>query len=230
MQPDPPRTPSLVLCSGGLDSLVLLAWAAQRATAHPLYVRCGLAWEAQELAALERLLTPSARVAPLAVLDFDVRDLYPPSHWALRGTPPAYDTPDEDVYLHGRNILLLSKAAVFAASRDIDRLVLGPLAGNPFPDATPEFFRAMGLALGLGLARSMVVEAPFAKLHKADVIRLGASLGVPLGATLSCMNPRDGMHCGLCSKCRERRDAFAEAGVADPTDYRAPSPRAIDLS
>ncbi len=223
--PDPPVTPSGVLCSGGLDSVVLLAWAAERAAAQPIYVRCGLAWEAQELETLGRVLRPSGRVLPLAILDFDVRDLYPATHWALRGTPPAYDTPDEDVYLHGRNILLLSKAAVFAASRGIDRLVLGPLAGNPFPDATPEFFRAMGAALGLGLARSLAVVAPFATLHKADVIRLGAELGVPLGATLSCMNPREGVHCGVCSKCRERRDAFAEAGVPDPTEYRAASPR-----
>ena len=57
-------------------------------------------------------------------------------------------------------------------------------------------------------------------MHKADVIRLGAELGVPLELTLSCMKPVDGMHCGRCSKCRERRDGFLEAGVADPTLYR----------
>jgi 7-cyano-7-deazaguanine synthase len=42
---------------------------------------------------------------------------------------------------------------------------------------------------------------------------------VPLELTLSCMNPKDDRHCGQCSKCRERRDAFNEAGVADPTTY-----------
>ncbi len=224
--PDAPRGESIVLCSGGLDSVVLLAWAAQHAPAQPVYVRTGLAWERQEIQALQRILQPSPRVLPLAVLDFDVRDLYPPSHWALRGTPPAYDPPDADVYLPGRNILLLSKAGILAASRGVGRILLGPLAGNPFPDATAAFFRAMSEALGLGLAHPLAVEAPFASLHKADVIRLGTSLGVPLGATLSCMNPRDGVHCGLCSKCRERRDAFAEAGVQDPTRYLAPSPRA----
>ena len=67
-------------------------------------------------------------------------------------------------------------------------------------------------------------------MHKEDVIRLGAALGVPLELTLSCMNPVEGsgelpMHCGLCSKCRERRDAFAAAGVVDPTPYAQPSPR-----
>jgi len=43
---------------------------------------------------------------------------------------------------------------------------------------------------------------------------------VPLELTLSCMKPRDGLHCGECSKCRERRDAFREAGIEDPTRYR----------
>jgi 7-cyano-7-deazaguanine synthase len=51
------------------------------------------------------------------------------------------------------------------------------------------------------------------------VIRLGVELGVPLALTLSCMNPRDSRHCGQCSKCRERRDAFRDAGVPDPTAY-----------
>jgi 7-cyano-7-deazaguanine synthase len=51
------------------------------------------------------------------------------------------------------------------------------------------------------------------------VIRIGMELGVALELTLSCMNPKDGMHCGLCSKCRERRDAFNEAGVEDKTPY-----------
>ncbi len=226
--PDPPLTETAVLCSGGLDSVVMLAWAAQRAGVHPIYVRAGLAWESQELAALRRIVQPSRTIVPIAVVNFDVGDLYSTSHWAVRGTPPAYDTPDEDVYLPGRNILLLSKAAVLAASRGLKRLVLGPLAGNPFPDATPAFFKAMSLALSLGLAHELSIEAPFATLHKAEVIRLGASLGVPLALTLSCMNPTNGMHCGLCSKCRERRDAFAEAGIEDRTEYRAAAPRRAD--
>ncbi len=225
--PEPPRDESCVLCSGGLDSVVLVAWAAQRAPVQPVYVRAGLAWEAQELRVLGSLFARMARhnIRPLALLEFDVRDLYPPTHWAIRGTPPAYDTPDEDVYLAGRNILLLSKAGVFAASRNIGRVLLGPLAGNPFPDATPEFFAAMASALSLGLAHVLAVETPFSSLHKAAVVGLGVSLGVPLAETLSCMNPREGMHCGLCSKCRERRDAFAEAGVEDETRYVNPSPR-----
>ena len=104
-------------------------------------------------------------------------------------------------------------------------LVLGPLAGNPFPDATSDFFTTMGRALSLGLAYDIAIDAPFATQDKSAVVRLGVELGVPLELTLSCMNPQSGFHCGQCSKCRERRDAFDTAGIADPTPYAAASPR-----
>jgi 7-cyano-7-deazaguanine synthase len=210
-----------VLFSAGLDSAVLAAAEARRGAVHPIYVSCGLAWETEELAAVDRLLAsrPFAGLAPIARLTFTVRDLYPATHWALRGEPPAFDTPDEDVYLTGRNIALLSKAGVYCAQHRLARLAIGPLAGNPFPDATPEFFSAMARALSLGLAHPLEIAAPLAAMHKSDVIRLGVELGVPLELTLSCMNPVGATHCGRCSKCRERRDAFHDAGVADPTSY-----------
>jgi len=210
-----------VLLSAGLDSAVLAAFEARRAQVHPIYVSAGLAWETQELEALERLLTAPvfASLSPLARLTFTVRDLYPPTHWALRGEPPAFDTPDEDVYLTGRNIVLLSKASIYCAQHGITRIALGPLAGNPFPDATPQFFSAMAQAMSLGLAHQVLIDAPFGDREKSDVIRLGMELGVPLERTLSCMNPHRNLHCGLCSKCRERRDAFNDAGIEDPTRY-----------
>jgi 7-cyano-7-deazaguanine synthase len=210
-----------VLLSAGLDSAVLAAFEARSSHVHPIYVSAGLAWEPEELAALQRLLTspPFATLAPLARLTFTVGDLYPLTHWALRGAPPAFDTPDEDVYLPGRNIILLTKAAIYCAQHGLTRIALGPLAGNPFPDATPEFFDSMARAFSLGLAQSIRIDAPFAGKDKADVIAMGVDLGVPLEMTMSCMNPKAGMHCGVCSKCRERRDAFTEAGVPDRTRY-----------
>lgn len=217
-----------VLCSAGLDSAVLLADEAARGPVTPVYVSVGLAWEADERHALARLLASpplAGRTAPARVVSVDMRDVYAPTHWAVRGVPPAYDTPDEDVYLVGRNLVLLTKAAVLCAQLGLSRIVLGPLAGNPFPDATPEFFDALARAASLGLATPLAVEAPYRALDKSDVIRRGLALGVPLHLTLSCMSPRDGRHCGACSKCRERHDAFAEAGVTDPTDYLVPAPR-----
>src|SRR5207253_1755169 len=117
-----------VLLSAGLDSAVLAASEARRSHVHPIYVSTGLAWESEEIAALDRLLaSPSfASLAPLARLTFTVRDLYPVTHWALRGEPPAFDTPDEDVYLTGRNIILLTKASIYCAQRGIGRIALGP--------------------------------------------------------------------------------------------------------
>jgi len=249
--PNPPTNPqipkssnpqiSAVLLSGGLDSAVLLAEEAARGEVHPIYVSAGLAWEQAERDAIARLLASGRvgqRVQPLVSLSLDMREVYTAAHWSIQGRPPAYHTPDEDVYLPGRNIILLAKAGVYCAAARVGRLVLGTLAHNPFPDATPEFRSAMAHALSLGLAHTLRLEAPYADVSKAEVVRRGASLGVPLELTLSCMNPLaapgtglrepgedlsptalQARHCGACSKCRERHDAFLEAGITDTTDY-----------
>jgi 7-cyano-7-deazaguanine synthase len=212
-----------VLFSAGLDSAVLVADALRQGRVRPIYVGVGFAWEAEERAMAARLFARppfAGRVDPLVTLTFDMRDVFPPTHWAVRGEPPAFDSPDEEVYIHGRNVILASKAAVYLSREKIARLQLGTLACNPFPDATPVFFDTLSRALSLGLDAPITIEAPFSTLHKPDVIRRGMALGVPLELTLSCMQGRDGLHCGQCSKCRERRDAFREAGVADPTPYR----------
>jgi 7-cyano-7-deazaguanine synthase len=219
-----------VLISGGLDSAVLLAQEAAHGIVQPIYVSVGLAWEAAEQNAVRTLLAIQplhGRAQPLVSLAVDMRDVYAAGHWAVEGRPPAYHTPDEDVYLPGRNVVLLGKAGVYCAAARIDRLVLGTLAHNPFPDATPAFRVAMAEALSLGLAHPLAIDAPFAGIGKAEVIRRGAALGVPLQLTLSCMNPRKTVqkvqalfvHCGTCSKCRERHDAFLEAGMEDSTNY-----------
>jgi 7-cyano-7-deazaguanine synthase len=214
-----------VLFSGGLDSAVLLAMElADHAPVFPIHVRSGLAWEDAEARTIARLLAAppfAGRVAPVTTLAVDMRDVYPGTHWAIQGKPPAYDTPDEDVYLEGRNIVLIAKAAVWCARHKVGRLALGPLAGNPFPDATPEFFATMARAMSLGLADQFSVVAPLTSLHKEDVITRGIELGVPIELSLSCMNPVNDRHCGQCSKCRERQDAFRVAGVEDRTAYNA---------
>ena len=198
----------------------------------PVYVSVGLAWEAAEIATVERLLRAPVftnRAAPLRRVELTMRDVYTPEHWAIRGEAPEYDTPDEDVYLAGRNLLLLTKAGVVAALDDVHRISLGLLAGNPFPDARPAFLATMGSALSLGLDHPIEIATPFLTWQKADVITRGVELAVPLEHTLSCMGPLvvGGLaeHCGLCSKCRERRDGFLAAQVRDPTTYANQGPR-----
>lgn len=191
---------------------------------HPIYVASGLAWEEVEktrLMAALAAMPATVQLAPLHVIEASVRDVYPATHWSLTGTPPAWDTPDEEVYLVGRNVVLLGKSAIHCAIHRIGRVALGPLAGNPFPDATPEFYDAMARALSLGLAHDIRIETPYRTWHKADVIRRGLELDAPIGLTLSCMNPVDGQHCGACSKCRERHEAFVEVLGSDPTPYAA---------
>ena len=213
----------VVLFSSGLDSAVLLAHAAMRfGGAQPVYVSVGLAWEAEERRMAERFVAAMQTrfdIRPLVELSLDMRDVYPPTHWAVRGEAPGFDTPDSDVYLEGRNVILLSKAAVFAARARLSTIFIGPLACNPFPDARPVFFETMARALSLGLDAHLAIEAPFLELGKDAVIRMGVEMALPFELTLSCMQPAEGMHCGRCSKCRERRDAFRAAGMEDPAPY-----------
>jgi 7-cyano-7-deazaguanine synthase len=127
MQSMTSSTPSCVLFSGGLDSAVLLALELRsHRPVYPVHIRSGFAEDA-ERRAIDRLLASPvfAGAAPLSTLNFDMR-VCPETHWAVVGQPPAYDTPDEDVYLEGRNIVLLSKTAILCARLRVNRIALGP--------------------------------------------------------------------------------------------------------
>ena len=225
-----PAVRRAILLSGGLDSAVLVASEleetrdlhGENAHIQPIYVTSGFSWESGEQAQVNRLLLSKqfhGLVRPVVCLECPVSDTYPSKHWALNNNPPAYDTPDEDVYLVGRNILLLAKVSAYCAINRIERIAIGPLNGNPFPDATPEFFRLMQQALSQGLDHNLEIVAPFSRLSKADVIKRGQLLGVPFELTVSCMKPLENKHCGRCSKCRERLLAFQHAGIPDPASY-----------
>jgi 7-cyano-7-deazaguanine synthase len=210
--------PLAVLISGGLDSAILLGWALHRHRAvQPIFVRFGLAWEAVERAYLERFLHalrgPALR--PLVVLDQPVADVYG-RHWSVTGEGvPDATAPDEAVFLPGRNVLLLAKPLIWCHLNAIKALALGSLRTNPFPDATPDFFRGMEDTVNRAMAGRVEVRLPFGGMAKTAVMHLGREL--PLELTFSCIRPVDGLHCGRCNKCAERRRAFADAGMPDPT-------------
>lgn len=210
-----------ILASGGLDSSVMLGWVAQTGRrVFPVYIRAGLTWEKDELRTLKRFVRALGmdNVEPVTALELPMGDLAG-DHWSMTGrNVPGYRAALSSNYILGRNLTLLSKAAVFCARHAIGEIAMAPLESNPFPDARPEFFRAFARAVELGVGIKLKVRTPFAGLTKADVVKRGA--GMPLALTVSCARPTKGnLHCGACTKCAERVEGFAAAGVPDPTLY-----------
>jgi 7-cyano-7-deazaguanine synthase len=225
MPADTLKTASIaVLVSGGVDSCVLLAHLACRGHAvQPIYVWSGLQWEAVERYWLCRFLRAlrAPRLQPLVELALPASDVYG-AHWSISGKrTPGYNAPLDSNYLPGRNLLLLSKAAVFCAQHDITVIALGVLRDNPFADGRPEFFRRFAAAARCALGVPFEVRTPFRRLSKSAVIRRALSL--PLHLTFSCAQPSGRLHCGTCTKCAERQRGFQLAAVADPTRYRSNS-------
>jgi 7-cyano-7-deazaguanine synthase len=213
-----------VLSSGGVDSAVLLHHLADTGEPiHPVFVRQGFRWERAEVLWLERFLeqAPRPEFRPLEVLVLPLADLYPEDHFGRAGEVPLAGEPDEECYLPGRNVTVLAKAGVFAAVRNLRAVALGPLKSNPFPDATPGFFRRMARVLTEGLDHPLEILAPLLAFTKEEVLLLGKRL--PLQLTFSCMEPAGELHCGRCAKCGERRQAFRASGLPDPTRYAANS-------
>jgi len=213
------RREVVALVSGGLDSYALVACLLRSgAKVRPVYVRCGLRWEPVEQRALKRWLG-KLRVGRLAVLDAPVRSLYgPQGHWSLTGrNVPGARSPDSAVYLPGRNLILLSHAAVYAARHGISTLALGLLAGNPFGDATPAFLNAFSRCATQALGRRISILTPLQGMSKTTVVR--STPPAHFALTFSCIQPRGLRHCGRCNKCAERRLAFRLAGIQDPTAY-----------
>ena len=225
--PDPSHPEVAVLVSGGVDSAVLTAELRKTfERVHPIYVRFGLRWEEAELAALKTYLRAIREefdgIEPITVFDEPIRDIYG-THWSTGGgAVPGVETPDEAVYLPGRNLLLTVKASIWCRLRGLGTMALGSLGSNPFPDSTPEFYRDLRSVLNRAVAGSIRLIRPFDRMHKADVLNLGRDL--PLHLTLSCVDPIGGIHCGSCNKCAERHEGFLEAGIEDRTVYSTPTP------
>lgn len=87
-----------------------------------------------------------------------------------------------------------------------------------YPDCTPEWIGAMANAIYIGTYMAVRLHTPIQWLMKRDIATLGHSLGVPFEQTWSCYKGEE-LHCGTCPTCRSRKQAFIDAGIADPTEY-----------
>lgn len=209
-----------VLASGGLDSSILIGHLLREGRpVQPFYIRTGLVWQPEERPALERFLAAAATndLAKLVVLELPLADLYD-GHWSLTGCEtPAADSPDEAVFLPGRNALLIVKAAVWCQLHGIGELALAPLGTSPFDDASAAFLHDFQAAINRGCTRPVRLSLPFGEMKKQQVMALGR--GMPLELTFSCISPVNHFHCGRCNKCAERQAAFRESGIQDKTVY-----------
>jgi 7-cyano-7-deazaguanine synthase len=119
-----------------------------------------------------------------------------------------------------RNAIFLSTAVAYAIAISAKRIFYGAQGSDaPFyPDCRKEFYESFQSTARLGTGQDLIIEAPFSQTSKSDLIRLGAKLGVPFELTWSCYlnGPK---HCGKCESCVNRRNAFREATVPDPTEY-----------
>lgn len=219
---------AVVLYSGGLDSTTCLAIARQEGyepyamsfaygQRHTVELEVAKA-NARHLGAVDHL-----------VVEFDLRRV---GGSALTADIPV---PKEGVgsdipatYVPARNTIFLSFALGWAEVLGAFDLFIGvnALDYSGYPDCRPEYIAAYeamaNLATRAGVEGTgrFTIHTPLLRLSKADIIRMGLSLGVDYGRTHSCYDPTgDGLACGLCDSCRLRLKGFAEAGVADPVHY-----------
>ncbi len=206
--------------SGGLDSGILVNLLKKTyREVYPVYIVCGNIWERAEQKWLRRYLQAIEKngLKPTTTLALATDDVYP-NFWAVTGkNVPGENSKDETVFIPGKNILLIAKAAVFCMKNRIPNLALGPLKTNPFPDAKRPFLNLYQNALSKGLGFKLKIMTPFLSKTKTEVMKLGRKL--PLELTFSCLNPKGDLHCGRCNKCGERKKAFGLAGMIDRTRY-----------
>jgi len=120
-----------------------------------------------------------------------------------------------------RNSIFLSIAIGYAVSIKANYIFFGAHHSDRgvYPDCRQEFVEAFEYAERLANdSTHLVISAPFVRMNKSEIVKLGAVLGVPYKETWSCYKGGR-IHCGVCSSCRERKRAFQEAGVVDPTEY-----------
>jgi 7-cyano-7-deazaguanine synthase len=216
----------VVLLSGGLDSYT--AAAVARRDGYELYaltVRYGQV-HVREIESA-RLVARALGVIRHVEMDVDLAS-FGGSSLVGDGEIPKDRALDSDeipsTYVPARNTIFLSLALAFAEVTSSEAIVIGvnALDYSGYPDCRPEFIAAFERLAALGTragveGHPLRVLTPLLHLSKAEIIRLGESLGLDYGLTLSCYSPSPaGRPCGACDSCRLRARGFAEAGLSDP--------------
>ena len=222
---------AIVLTSGGLDSATVLAIAqADGKRCYSLSIDYGQRHRSELLAA-ERVAGQYENVVHRTVsLDLSLF-----SGSALTDDSVAVPTaPTEGIpvtYVPARNTIFLSLALGWAEVVGAQEIYIGANAVDysGYPDCRPEYMAAFdalsGLATKAGTEGDPIrVRAPIIDMTKADIIRLGTSLGVDYALTVSCYQADyEGLACGVCDSCRLRREGFLAAEIDDPTRYSSGS-------
>jgi 7-cyano-7-deazaguanine synthase len=222
---------AVVLLSGGLDSTTILAVAKQRFTVHALSFSYGQRHRG-ELQSARRIAAASG-VASHVITDIDLRTFGGSALTANIDVPKDRDASTMAssipvTYVPARNTIFLSFALAFAEVLPAQDIFIGvnALDYSGYPDCRPEYVEAFermaNLATRGGVegTNPVRIRAPLIAMTKAEIIRLGMSLGVDYSMTTSCYDPDPGGRaCGRCDACVLRRQGFADAGVSDPTQY-----------
>jgi 7-cyano-7-deazaguanine synthase len=220
---------AVVLLSGGLDSMVCAGIARERGfSVTALTVDYGQRHRVELDSAREigALLADRHIVLPLDLRAFGgsalTSDIAVPKDGASEGIPVTY--------VPARNTIFLSLALGLAEALGARDLFIGvnALDYSGYPDCRPEFIAEFQTLANLATKAGVegdrfTVHAPLQHMTKANVAREARRLGLDAAMSHSCYDPLpDGRHCGRCDACRLRSKGFAEAGIADPTEY-APS-------
>ncbi|HHJ13211.1 MAG TPA: 7-cyano-7-deazaguanine synthase QueC [Gammaproteobacteria bacterium] len=228
-----PSRKAVVLLSGGLDSATALALAREQGFAcHALSLDYGQRHQA-ELEAARRVAEAQGvvehRIVPLDLRVFGGSALTDGTIPVPEGIPAGPGQEIPVTYVPARNTIFLSLALGWAEVLGAGDIFIGVNAVDysGYPDCRPEYIEAFQrlchLATRAGVeGGEFRIRAPLIEWSKAEIIRAGQRLGLDYSLTVSCYAAdARGRACGRCDACRLRRQGFAEAGVEDPTRYRA---------
>lgn len=216
---------ALVIFSGGLDSTTAVYWALKKyKNVETLSFIYGSKHNEIEhsyaLKTCEKLGIKNTCINLDFIHDYFKSDLLkdqgeiPEGHYAAENM--------KSTVVPFRNGIMMSIAAGFAESKDCDVIILGNHSGDHFcyPDTTSEFISSMKKAIKVGTSKHIKVVSPFCNINKTDIVRLGSKLKVDYSLTYSCYKGGE-KHCGKCGTCVERKEAFRDSGIPDPTIYDA---------